>query len=193
LVNGVPVRAENITTSGTCSIDAANTGPDGNVFQVTQAAISLTTFNSDAFNNDLLDFFDSFNTWVSDGQIGSVPDVSSYVKDSYTMTVGSNQVNTYTGKLIRVTTGSNLAIADMSYPLPTAHAVPGNPESFPVYDAPNNKYYAVSGSYNVINAAKIGTTNYTASGTYSTQMVGGSLVITASGTIIRADGSKFFF
>jgi len=194
LQNGVPVMAESISTyDGSSSVDVINSGTSGNVFQVAQiiGSLATTAFNSTDFHSDVARYATAVNTWISGGQIGAVPDISSYILDTYTKTIGTDMVKSYTGKLIRVTTGSHLAIADMSYALPTAQTVAANPYSFPVYDAPNNVTYVVSGSHNVITSGRNtqNTVSYTTTGVFS--ITGG--VISATGTIIRANGTTFNF
>lgn len=78
----------------------------------------------------------------------------------------------------------------MSYPLPTATAVPANQLTFNITDPSTGITYAVKGSHDVLTSATIGSTNYTISGTYSIDSVGD---ITAIGTIIRSNGTKFNF
>jgi hypothetical protein len=191
LVNGVPVLAGSLNTyDGTSSVDVANSGFDGNVFQVTQIYVSLITFNTDAFNSDLSSYDSSLQTWMNNGQTGTRPNIGTYIKDSYTMTVGTDQVKTYTGKLIRVTTGSHLAIATMSYALPTAQTVSNNLTGGMIYDAAYNQYYSIKGSDNIITSAIRSTVSYPVSGTYQMESNG---IISLIGTIIRADGSKFTF
>lgn len=191
LVNGVPVTAVNFSTyDGSSSIDYVNSGADGNVFQVSQIQVSLSEFNASGFNSDLGTYWGALDTWVSGGQVGTAPAIGTYVKDTYTTTVGGNQVKTYTGKLIRVTTGSHLAIATQSYPLPTATVVPGNPINYSIHDTAYNQNYTVSGSYNELTSAKINSTSYAVSGTYKTTVGVGSTLV---GTIIRADGTQWNF
>ncbi|MGN6181850.1 MAG: hypothetical protein ACTHNW_21900 [Mucilaginibacter sp.] len=191
LVNGVPVLAGSLTTfDGTSSIDVVNSGFAGNVFQVTQVFMSLTSFDVDGFNSDLAKYDSAFNTWIDNGQTGTRPDITSYIKDSYTVTIGSGQIKTFTGKLIRVTTGSNLAIADLSYPIPADGSTPAGTFSARLNDAAYQTTYAIYGSKDLITSATIGSTSYPASGSYTTDSVGN---ITAIGTIIRSDGTKFNF
>ena len=192
LANGVPVLAGTLTTyDGTSSVDVANSGVDGNVFQVTQRYGLLSEFNSDAFNSDFASYGSAIQTWMGNGANPSTrPHIENYIKDTYTMTVGTDQVKTYTGKLIRVTTGSHLAIATVSYALPTATTVPGNPITAGIYDAAYNKTYALTGSYNQLTSAKINYTSYVISGTYRVDYGLGRAL---AGTIIRADGTKFDF
>lgn len=195
LQNGVPVVAEGMSTyDGSSWIDASNTGTSGNVFQVSQiiGSLAYTAFNSTDFHSDIAKYATAVNTWISGGQLGPIPDISTYVMGTYTTTVGTSQVKTYTGKLIRVTTGSHLAIANMSYPLPAANTVPTNQLTFNITDPSTGQSYAVKGSHDVLTSAtEYGTTtSRTITGTYTIDSVGN---ITAIGTIIRADGTTFNF
>ena len=193
LVNGVPVMAEEISTyDGTSGIGWDNTGLSGSVFVATQRYASLTTMNMDAFISDLKSYNTAVYTWMDGGQLGTRPNILNYVKDSYLMSVGTDKVQNYTGKLIRVTTGSHLAIATVSYPLPAANTVSSNPLGHPpVFDAANTQTYSITGSYNLITSATNGSgAKCPASGTYQ---IGAGGVIYLVGTIIRADGSLFNF
>jgi len=193
LTNGVPVQTSDLGTYDPSNwIDYANTGSDGNVFLVSQIQISLVSTNTSGFLYDLANYIGIFDQWITNGlNPATEPKLSDYVKDSYTVTSGASQVNTYTGKLIRVTTGSHLAIATMSYPLPTAQTVPGNPlTGGTIYDASYNQYYSMKGSYNVLTSATQNLANHPVSGTYK---LGTGGVYTLIGTIIRADGTNFNF
>jgi len=94
LTNGVPVMAGGISTyDGTSTIDAANTGSDGNVFQVAQILGALTSSNTSGFLYDLANYMGVFDQWITNGlNPATEPKLSDYVKDSYTVTVGTSQV-----------------------------------------------------------------------------------------------------
>ncbi len=194
LVNGVPVTAESMTTyDGSSSIDAANTGTSGNVFQVSKIIGSLvyTAFNSTDFHSGISNYSAAVKAWISGGQHGAVPDISTYILDTYTKTVGTDMVKTYTGKLIRVATGSHLAIATLSYALPSANSVNPDAMSVSIYDPADPQYpYSVHSSYHVITSATKANINYNATGT---MVPGSGGVIAVTGTIIRADGTTFEF
>ncbi|MGN6640946.1 MAG: hypothetical protein ACTHJ8_18695 [Mucilaginibacter sp.] len=99
---------------------------------------------------------------------------------------------TYTGKLIKVTTGSGLAIADVNYPLPVS-SITESPMTCNLIDPVTHITYAIGGAHNVLTSATQypgGTTKYTISGTYQYDNVND---LTIAGTIIRADGSAFNF
>lgn len=85
LTNGVPVMAGGISTyDGTSSIQAANTGSDGNVFQVAQILGALTSTNTAGFLNDLASYMGVFDQWITNGlNPATEPILSNYVKDSY--------------------------------------------------------------------------------------------------------------
>jgi hypothetical protein len=120
LVNGVPVSSMSITTyDGTSGVDYSNTGPDGSVFAVTQVYMGYTDFA--AFHADVKSYLQASDIYQSSGNAGSPPILSSFVKDSYTTASSSK---TYVGKLIRVTTGSHLAVAKFDYVLPAPSVAP---------------------------------------------------------------------
>ncbi len=197
LQNGVPVVMSTISTyDGTSSLDGFNTGTDGNVFEVTQ--IFFGGLPSTGFQSDYDGYVQALDNWYANGSVGTEPTLSNALKTTYT---AGGKVQTFTGKLIRVTTCSNLAIAPVTYPLPSPVAYPvpnlGNPivvdsainvhSNYLLFGTNGNITYAFHGTDGIFD----GSTKIAASGSYTTTI--GTGVFTFIGTIIRADGTIFQF
>jgi len=195
LVNGVPVSSMSITTfDGTSAVDYSNTGPDGSVFAVTQVYMGYTDFAG--FRSDLNLYFNALDIYNQTDRSGPQPLISDAVKDSYTT---SSSAKTYVGKLIRVTTGSNLAIATYNYALPTSTTPSIQPLGDAVWTDPlDNKQYLLHGDHGVVTSCQA-IVNGVASG--STLNVSGSYTANTPnsqnfhiwGSLIRANGSAVNF
>lgn len=188
LVNGIPVLVSttNISTYGTYAwLDSHDGSPDGNVFAV--CVPILGGLPSPQFDTDYNSFTIAVNNWATGGgDPSTTPILNTYVQTSYSGEGGSI---TYTGKLIKVTTGSGLAIADVNYPLP-ATSVAESPMTCSLYDSSTGQSYNLAGSHNIITSATLNGTKHTVSASYSIDSVGD---ITVIGSIIRSDGSTFNF
>ncbi|MEB0263795.1 MULTISPECIES: hypothetical protein [unclassified Mucilaginibacter] len=199
LVNGVPVVAASLsTTDGTSFIQTVNSGVDGNVFEVTQGYMGGLPTTS--FVGDFKTYLTALSTWLQSNSTGGQPLLGSYVSTSYS---GPGYSKTYTGKIIRITQGSHLAIANMNYPLPPP--IPPNNSPIPIQnlgdavvpdEADPTKSYLLHGSGGNITECWLMVNNYypntniklTVNGTYTTQ-IPGSQDFHMWGSIIRADGS----
>jgi hypothetical protein len=198
LVNGVPVVMSNISTyDGTSWLTAVNTGNDGNVFEVTQ--VYLGGLPSTGFQVDYDTYIQDWTTYFLNGSIGPAPQLSVVLKTTYS--AGGNQ-QTFTGKLIRVTTGSNLAIAPVTYPLPTASPVPPTIPNLgnAVISDPLNVHSTyllngVGGNITYANPGIDGVSNGSikavAIGSYTN--TAGTEIFHYWGTIERSDGTFFSF
>ncbi|PWK78690.1 hypothetical protein LX99_01138 [Mucilaginibacter oryzae] len=198
LVNGIPAYGQGMYGENFATIEYQNLGPDANVFEVSQTLFSYTDVT--ALHNDMETYLKAVNTWVKNNSTGAQPLISSYIKNSYTVSAGG--VNIFTGKVIMVTTGSHVALADISYPLPSA-ATYGIPSTFIDVPDPANSstHYFLQGTKGLIssgNVAYLSGTVYTngpaitVSGSY-TQVTPNSGDFHSVGTIIRLDGSIFRF
>lgn len=196
VVNGIPVltATTNITTYGPYAwLDSHNDSPDGNVFAVCVPILGglpspqfETDYNS--YNASWEAFAQAMASYPGYGTPPSVPVLGNYVATTYS---GEGHSITYTGKLIKVTTGSGLAIADVNYPLPVS-SITESPMTCNLTDPVTHITYAIAGSNSILTSATqyLGTTKYTISGTYQYDNVND---LTIAGTIIRADGSVFNF
>ena len=204
LLNGVPVIPNEISTyDGTSRIGWLDTPTDGVGFEVTQTY--LGGLPSTGYQTDFNAYTDLWRTWVNqffNGQNpGPEPTLASTIKTSYS---GPASQITYTGKFIRVTTGSGLAIAPVSYPLPQKQSVPKVINLVVIaYDdsAHANVCYKLHGSNGNFTYADKGTVingvfdfssnvTVTAVGSYS-QVTG--YVYHYTGTITRSDGTLLPF
>ena len=191
LVNGVPVFAKSMYGDNYATIDFENSGINGNVFGGTQGTMSITDFG--AYHKDLENYFKAVDTWATTGMVGPDPLIYNYVKQSYPTSSGG--ILFFTGKVIRVTTGTHLAFADINYPLPgpTANSVP----DLSIIVADNNNphiSYLLKGKNGQITSVKSGVDNnfiggatLSASGTYI--HTSGTGIYTVKATIIRPDGT----
>lgn len=191
LVNGVPVDCTNVSSTDLNTNSSATSA----AFTVTAAVSSFS--NSAAFDADLNNYFSALGTWEDAGMTGAAPEIGTYVKSSYTTSSG---ITTYTGKLIRVLTGTHLAVADLGYPVPTPTVPAQNallPSAFMVVDSTNLSIgYEIHGTNGNISSyktfTKVGTTwtgGSTTSGVANGTFTSSNYVYHCIGTIIKSDGS----
>lgn len=200
LANGVPCMAQSMYSDNEGTIDVVNTGPDGNVFQISQGHMLYTDYNQ--IHSDFYNYFNAENTWIKAGATGVEPSIFSYVKRDYKSSTSSLDPFLYVGKLIRVTTGSHWALAEIDYPKPVASTVkPTDGDlNVTIVDPLNpHDYYQLIGEKNQIlfaiklydNIASTGV-RVLASGMYARAQPG-TVIYHFAGTAIRADGSTFTF
>ncbi|WP_121808566.1 hypothetical protein [Mucilaginibacter kameinonensis] len=160
---------------------------------ITVSAGSTPYFNFQAFHKDLSTYQDSLEKWHKTNDPKPNPDLNTYpliytyVKLSYTDPTA--HIITTTGKLIRVTTGSHLAIATIDYPLPAAQ---GSTVTYPTFlggvphpDNPN-QYYHIFGHDGKIT--KINDSDCkSASGTYTA--TSNQFIFIVNVTIVKNDGT----
>ncbi|TWJ03585.1 hypothetical protein JN11_01131 [Mucilaginibacter frigoritolerans] len=193
LVNGVPLVGASVSTSiGSDSyISEQNSGPDGNVFAGSEGV--LEGGNYAQFQASLDNYYQALDNYFDANASGTPPLIGDYVNTSYSSVPG---FVVFTGKLIRVTTGSNVAIADIGYPLPTASTTTIPSTNFYISDPDQVHYasvnYALYGSNGVCKNATIENSStvvvISASYTYL-----GNGIFQFWGTIIRTDGTSFSF
>ncbi|GAA3971947.1 hypothetical protein [Mucilaginibacter dorajii] len=202
LVNGQPCYAESMYSDNEGAIDFFNTGTDGNVFQISQGHWVYTDYTQ--MVTDFDNYFKAENTYIKNGATGVEPSIFTYVKDNYKSSSGSSlSPYLYVGKLIRVTTGSHWAVAELEYPLPSALPV-ATPSTFiDVADPVNSAiHYFLQGVKGAISQGNIATRN--ASGSWSTgaavdvsglyfQVTPGSGNYHSMGSIVRPDKTIFRF
>jgi hypothetical protein len=195
VVDGIPVYAETMSVYGSVAavVNGVSTSGAGNVFSVWVPI--LGGLPSPSFQSDADSYMQLWNNWFAAGSAGAEPQLASNVQTSYSGEGGSI---TYTGKVIEVTTGSGLALADVTYPLPAASTTPPAindlVQGFVITD-PNNSSlsYYILGTKGIVTTAQPiahnGGANLVANGTYTIP----AGITTAQGTVIRADGSTFTF
>ncbi|QEC76784.1 hypothetical protein [Mucilaginibacter ginsenosidivorax] len=198
LVNGVPCFGQSMYADNGASIDYQNTGIDGNVFQVTQTLFSYTDYSS--IHSDMDKYFKAADAFRKSGATGTGPNIFDYVKNNYTSTNGSVIISV--GKLIRVTTGSHWALAEINYPLPgqTPYTIPSTFINVP---DPNNAsiHYFLQGDKGLITSGNI---EYLSNGSYTNgpaisvsgryfPVTAGSSNYHSIGTVIRTDYSTLAF
>jgi hypothetical protein len=194
VVDGIPVTPETMSVYGSvaASLSGVNTSGSGNVFSVWVPVIG--GLPSPSFQSSADSYMQLWNNWFAAGSSGAEPQLASNVQTSYSGEGGSI---TYTGKVIKVTTGSGIALADVTYPLPTASTTPPAindlVQGFVVTD-PNNSSlsYYILGTKGVVTSAEripAGNGGLAANGYYTIP----AGITTAWGTVIRADGSTFTF
>ncbi|MDN3582365.1 hypothetical protein [Mucilaginibacter flavus] len=197
LVNGVPGFGQSMYGDNYATVDYQNTGPDGNVFGGTQGTMSVTDLS--AYHKDLESYFKAVDTQALSGN-GPIPLIYDYVKQSYPTSSGG--ILFFTGKVIRVTTGTHIAFADINYPLPAATPYT-IPSTFINVPDPNNSsiHYFLQGDKGTISNGHIAYLNGTVytngpaiavSGSY-TQVTVGAGDFHSIGTIIRQDNTTFRF
>ena len=104
VVDGISVVANEISTyDGASVITEVTSNTEGNAFAVSVPVLGGTP--SPGFQTDFNNYMTLWNTWATTGANGVPPLLSASLKPSYT-TAGHSV--TYTGKLIKVTTGSGL-------------------------------------------------------------------------------------
>ncbi|AYL98409.1 hypothetical protein [Mucilaginibacter celer] len=161
---------------------------------ITVTAGSTPFFNFQAFHKDLGTFQDSLESWHKRNDPKPMPDTTSYpliynyVKLSYTDPNTPHLITT-TGKLIRVTTGSHLAIATINYPLPKAQ---GSTATYPTFlggvphPENHNQFYHIFGTDGKIT--KINDSDCkSASGTYTATT--NQFIFNVNVTIVKNDGT----
>lgn len=188
LVNGVPVDCTNVSSTDLNT----NSSATSTAFTVTAAVSSFS--NSAAFDADLNNYFNALGTWQDAGMSGPTPEIGTYVKESYATSGG---ITTYTGKLIRVLTGTHLAVAELSYPTPSQSApAPNNDPGNPGFNVPDSANSSIVYSLNNVegnttfataNLPNSVTVRVTASGSYTRNGVSYHFW----GTIIRTDGTTY--
>ncbi|MEO7213126.1 hypothetical protein [Mucilaginibacter sp.] len=194
LVNGVPVSTMSLTTyDGNSTVNYSNTGPDGSVFAVTQMYMGSTDFAQ--FHTDVKAYLQASDDYFAGGLQGAPPILASYVKDHYT---NASSTKTYVGKLIRVTTGSHLAVAKFDYVLPpaAAPAILPLPRAAIIADGVDpHKSYQLIGANGKITEAAVAIDDFANGGrviaTGSYTHTGGQFQYW--GTIITADGREIKF
>ncbi|XHR93975.1 hypothetical protein ACFJIV_27350 [Mucilaginibacter sp. UC70_90] len=186
LQNGVPTVVQNVSIGP--GYNAWLTGSD-NSFVVNVGVPS--DFNNVAYQNDVNAYDKASSDWqnkfLSGADAGIPPLIWNYVKDNYSTQAG---VVTTTGKLIRVTTGSQWAVATINYPAPTVAPPPASVGKLlgGIYD-PNNSsvIYEVYGSSGYVTS---GSPNIKlVSGTYTATNTPNINIVTI--TITRLDGTSF--
>jgi hypothetical protein len=197
LVNGVPLVGASINTSiGSDSyVSEQNSGPDGNVFAGSEGVLSGGNYAQ--FQSSLDNYYNALDNYFDANASGTPPLIGDYVSSSYASLPG---FVVFTGKLIRVTTGSNVAIADISYPLPVAAISTTIPNVGLTLFDPDTvghagiEYYinGVTGTMKSATAVKNGGAgvNVVVSASYTKQY---GAVYHCWGTIIRTDGTSFSF
>lgn len=201
LVNGVPCMAQSMYSDNEGTIDVLNTGPDGNVFQISQGHMSYTDYSQ--LHTDFDNYFKAQTTWIKAGATGVEPSIFSYVKRDYKSSTSSSDPFLYVGKLIRVTTGSHWALAEIDYPLPSALPT-GIPSTFIDVADPTNPaiHYFLQGDKGKISQGNIATQN--SAGSWSTgaaidvsglytQVTPGTGDYHSWGSIVRLDHTIFRF
>ena len=195
VVDGIPVYAESMSAYGSVAavVNGVSTSGAGNVFSVWIPIIG--GIPSPGFQSDADSYMQLWNNWFSGGSTGAEPQVASNVQTSYT---GEGSSVTYTGKVIKVTTGSGIALVDVTYPLPAASTTPPAindlVQGFVITD-PNNSSlsYYILGTKGIVTTAQpiahSGSGNLVANGSYTIP----AGITTAEGTVIRPDGSTFTF
>jgi hypothetical protein len=198
VVDGIPAFVESMSTyDGASVLTSENSGTEGNVFSVSVPI--LGGLPSTGFQTDFDSYSAAWNTWA-DGDMSNstMPLLQSYLKTSYSQ-VGHSI--TYTGKVIRVTSGSGVALTEITYPLPTAATATSAPNlgGFCITD-PNNAtiQYLLSGTDDIINNAAEGINNNYSANIYATvtgsyKHTNGTGIFHCWGTIIRPDGTSFKF
>lgn len=191
LQNGVP--AFGASYAAYIGVNTVDFNISGEEDIITVSAASTSYFNFQAFHQDLNNFEGLLDQWHAANDSKPTPDLNTYplihnyVKLSYT-DPNSHMITT-TGKLIRVTTGSHLAIATVDYPLPAAQGSSVNYPTFlggvPHPENPN-LYYTIFGT-----DGKITKTNdsgcKSASGTYTA--TSNKFIFIVNVTIVKNDGT----
>jgi hypothetical protein len=187
LANGQPCYAQGMYSDNEGAIDFYNTGTDGNVFQISQGHWIYTDYTQ--MTTDFVNYFNAQNTFIKNGAIGVEPSIFNYVKDNYKSSSNSSlDPYIYIGKLIRVTTGSHWAVAEVNYPLPAAASTTHPTTIFldGVPDPTTGYIYHIWGYHGLVNRVP------------DALSVGGSYTPTANPfvfnvniTIVRKDGSFF--
>jgi hypothetical protein len=191
LANGVPLVGASITTDENSSISVENSGPDGNVFEGTQGVLGFGSLND--FQTDIDKYYAADAAFYAAGSVGVPPAIGDYVMNSYT----ASETISFTGKLIRVTTGSGVAIASIGYPLPTAVKSTGLPSTYFYINDPDqvnhvNVKYALYGTNGSCTQGTIENTSTAIVVTGSYTYLGNG-VFQFWGTVIRTDGTSFSF
>jgi hypothetical protein len=204
IVDGVPVFGNLMSTYGVeASISSVNSGPDGNVFEVYVPILGGVA--SSQFTTDMNNYITGYSNWANsvNPSPSTTPLLFNYVKTSYTS--GDGKIVTYTGKLVLTTTGSGLAIAPVTYPLPGQTVASVGNLSVIILD-PNistasyqlngvncNFTSGIEGVYNGTTTTTnfTNSTNVVVTGTYTSTP--GTGIYHYWGTVIRPDGTSFNF
>jgi hypothetical protein len=193
LVNGVPTQGGSLGVTTIADAISTSTSGDQQVFALTVG--STGNFNFQAFQAD----FDKYNTAMDNyiKNTASYPIAYDYIKATYTSAAG---FNTYSGKLIRVTTGSHWAIATIDYPVP-ARSAPTISDTFiyisdPDPARPSISYQLRGIKGNIANASvgingQYGNTLVPVTGAYTA--ISSSFTLHYYGTLFRTDGTSFTF
>jgi hypothetical protein len=172
------------------------TSYDEDFFTLSIATVSVP--NITAMHDDIQKYNHAIDVWNAKNSVDPAffpfnpyPLSYDYIKPTYT-DPNTGMVNV-TGKLIRVTTGSHLALAPVDYPTP-AIAPPSSAN--PIFLGgvadplnPNKLYhiYGVSGNITKLNASD----GKSASGTYTA--TGNQFIFNVNVTIVRTDGTTFSY
>jgi hypothetical protein len=183
---GVP-GGQNATLGVTLASQPTTASIYDNIFAVTVGA--LGGFNSQAFFAD----FGSYRIAVDQfdrNPTGSRPEVGNYVKENYST---SASLITTIGKLIWVSTGSHVAIAEVKYPYPKSAPVSTGQYIGTIADPsnPSVEYmlYGLNGTVTKMNVRGIPNSDKSETGTYTTTTNPYVNVVTA--TIVRPNGTSF--
>jgi len=150
--------------------------------------------------SSLDNYYQALDNYFDADASGAPPLIGDYVSSSYASLPG---FIVFTGKLIRVTTGLNVAIANIGYPLPTASPITIQNLSVQINDPDAAGHagltYDLSGTKGAFNTAIVGiNNNYTNS---KSVVISGSYAEASPtsttwhywGTIVRTDGTSFSF
>lgn len=210
LVNGVPLYGTIQPTDPGCSIDIVSTS-SGTIFSswVTTAPAGSLDAGKKQYRTDLEKYFAAETKYQKGGGAVNAPSIFDYVKQDYGSTgtsTGPTQPTVYTGKLIRITSGSNVAIGEITYPIPasTTSSAIGQGYILVLDPLDHTILYQVWGNNGKLTYSLIGSTpdqgasyqmtgtQLMSNGTYNFPQPGTS-IIHGIGTIVRQDDSSFSF
>jgi hypothetical protein len=187
LVNGVPCFGQSMYSTNEGVIEYQNTGADGNVFEVSQGHMLYTDYSK--VNSDLDSYFkaeDAFQKFHNAG--AQEPSIFSYVSNNYKSTSTSLDLYLFVGKVIRVTTGTHWALAEINYPLPPPSSTTNTSTKFldGVPDPITGYIYHIWGFNGLVNKVPDA---ISVAGTYTPTT--NPFVFNVNITIVRKDGTSF--
>jgi hypothetical protein len=197
LINGVPAFSMGYSAIYPNTV-SFYTSYDEDFFTLSIATVSVP--NIQAMHDDIQKYNHAIDVWNAKNSVDPVffpsnpyPLSYDYIKPTYT-DANTGMVNV-TGKLIRVTTGSHLALAPVDYPTPSI-APPALPGTYAyikddLYPSITYELLGAKGIYSSTGRILNTSTTVSVYATYSATSTPG--VYHSVGTITRVDGSQFTF
>jgi len=197
LTNGVPAFGLGYSAANPNAV-SFYTSYDEDFFTLSIATVSVP--NIQALQADIQKYNHAIDVWNAKNSVDPAffplnpyPLSYDYIKPTYT-DPNTGVVNA-TGKLIRVTTGSHLALAPVDYPTPSI-APPSLPGTYAyikddLYPSITYELHGDKGIYSSIGTILNTSTTVSVYATYSATSTPG--IYHSVGTITRVDGSRFTF